>query len=137
MLSNNHPDYNNKANELERFVVAHKEVYAGIIKELQDGNKRTHWMWFVFPQLAGLGNSPMAKRFALSSLADAGSRRDVNTLFSGKTRCTQNDIAGFCKYLYRGPCKHRGKPCGVPIEVMRHAPYRRLIMDSFGKVLFG
>lgn len=57
--------------DLQRFVDAQAPVYAAALAELQAGLKRSHWMWFVFPQLAGLGSSAMAQRYAISSLAEA------------------------------------------------------------------
>lgn len=59
------------AEGLERFVTAQAPVWTTVRAELAAGHKRTHWMWFVFPQVAGLGNSPMAVRYALASLAEA------------------------------------------------------------------
>jgi uncharacterized protein (DUF1810 family) len=56
---------------LQRFVDAQAQTYDQALAELRDGEKRTHWMWFVFPQLAGLGRSGMAQRFAISGLAEA------------------------------------------------------------------
>lgn len=57
--------------DLERFVVAQAPVYARVLDELRQGRKQSHWMWFVFPQLAGLGSSPMAQRYAIKSAAEA------------------------------------------------------------------
>ena len=57
--------------DLERFVAAQAPVYARVLSELKSGRKTTHWMWFVFPQIAGLGASPMAIRYAIGSLAEA------------------------------------------------------------------
>jgi uncharacterized protein (DUF1810 family) len=57
--------------DLQRFVDAQAHTYAQALQELRDGEKRTHWMWFVFPQLAGLGRSGMAQRFAISGLEEA------------------------------------------------------------------
>ena len=58
--------------DLERFVRAQDGgVYEQALRELRDGAKRSHWMWFVFPQVAGLGRSPMAQRYAISGLAEA------------------------------------------------------------------
>ena len=57
--------------DLDRFVIAQAGVYDHALDELRDGRKRTHWMWFVFPQIAGLGHSPMAQRFAIRSAAEA------------------------------------------------------------------
>ena len=56
---------------LEHFVIAQDPVFDRAISELRAGRKKTHWMWFIFPQLAGLGRSPTAQRFGLSSLGKA------------------------------------------------------------------
>lgn len=56
---------------LQRFVDAQSAVYGEVTSELRDGRKRTHWMWFVFPQLTGLGRTVTAERFGISSLAEA------------------------------------------------------------------
>ena len=56
---------------LGRFTEAQDRVLAAVRAELRLGRKRTHWMWFVFPQLAGLGSSPMAQLYALSGIAEA------------------------------------------------------------------
>jgi uncharacterized protein (DUF1810 family) len=56
---------------LQRFVDAQAQTYDQALAELRSGEKRTHWMWFVFPQIAGLGRSGMAQRFAISGLEEA------------------------------------------------------------------
>jgi len=56
---------------LQRFVEAQAPVIDRVRAELSEGRKRSHWMWFIFPQIAGLGSSPMARRYAISSLAEA------------------------------------------------------------------
>ena len=58
---------------LDRFVAAqdHAGTYDAAIEELRAGRKRSHWMWFVFPQIAGLGQSPTSRQFAISSLDEA------------------------------------------------------------------
>jgi uncharacterized protein (DUF1810 family) len=53
--------------DLQRFVDAQRDVYATALAELRAGHKRTHWMWFIFPQIAGLGHSEMARRYAIRS----------------------------------------------------------------------
>ena len=55
----------------QRFVDAQSQTYQQALAELRGGHKRTHWMWFVFPQVAGLGRSGMAQRFALPGAAEA------------------------------------------------------------------
>jgi uncharacterized protein (DUF1810 family) len=57
--------------ELSRFIHAQDPAYDAAVRELRAGRKSTHWMWFVFPQLEGLGTSPMARRYAIRSLAEA------------------------------------------------------------------
>ena len=57
--------------DLRRFVDAQAHTYDQALAELRAGEKRTHWMWFVFPQIAGLGHSGMAQRFAISGLEEA------------------------------------------------------------------
>jgi uncharacterized protein (DUF1810 family) len=57
--------------ELERFVEAQEDVHERALAEIRAGRKQTHWMWFVFPQVRGLGSSPMALRYAIGSLDEA------------------------------------------------------------------
>lgn len=57
--------------DLLRFVNAQSDVHDKVAKELTEGRKQTHWMWFVFPQLAGLGHSSMAQRYAILDLDQA------------------------------------------------------------------
>lgn len=56
---------------LGRFLAAQEGVYAQALAELHRGRKESHWMWFIFPQAAGLGASPMAQRYAIKSRAEA------------------------------------------------------------------
>jgi uncharacterized protein (DUF1810 family) len=58
---------------LQRFVDAQDDdgTYESALRELRDGRKRSHWMWFIFPQIAGLGQSPTSRRYAISSLEEA------------------------------------------------------------------
>jgi len=57
--------------DLQRFVTAQEPVFDTVLRELRAGRKRTHWMWFIFPQLRGLGRSSMAEYYGISSLAEA------------------------------------------------------------------
>ena len=57
--------------DLKRFVDAQAPVYQRVVAELSRGRKQSHWMWFIFPQLAGLGRSEMARRFAIASREEA------------------------------------------------------------------
>jgi uncharacterized protein (DUF1810 family) len=57
--------------DLQRFLDAQAPIYAQVVAELRHGQKQSHWMWFIFPQLAGLGHSAMAQRFAIASREEA------------------------------------------------------------------
>lgn len=57
--------------DLSRFVAAQQDVYADALAEIHRGRKRSHWIWFVFPQIAGLGESAMSRRYAIGSLDEA------------------------------------------------------------------
>ena len=57
--------------DLRRFVRAQEGNYEQALAEIKGGRKRTHWMWFVFPQIDGLGFSPMAKKYAIKSIDEA------------------------------------------------------------------
>lgn len=59
------------AHDLDRFVRAQEGTIAAALAELRAGRKRTHWMWFVFPQLRGLGHSQTAQHYGIASLAEA------------------------------------------------------------------
>jgi uncharacterized protein (DUF1810 family) len=56
---------------LERFTAAQNPIWPRVVEELTEGAKRSHWMWFVFPQIEGLGQSPMSFRYAIASLDEA------------------------------------------------------------------
>jgi len=74
--------------DLQRFVDAQAAVYDTVLAELRAGAKRSHWIWFIFPQLAGLGRSPTAARFAISSLAEAQAYLDHDILGPRLRQCT-------------------------------------------------
>jgi uncharacterized protein (DUF1810 family) len=57
--------------DLDRFVQAQRDSYDRALSEIRAGWKRTHWMWFIFPQLEGLGSSPTARKYAIKSLDEA------------------------------------------------------------------
>ncbi len=57
--------------DLQRFVSAQQDTYAGALAELRRGRKTSHWMWFVLPQVEGLGRSPTARRYAVTGLEEA------------------------------------------------------------------
>lgn len=75
--------------DLQRFVDAQNTVFDQVLAELQAGRKHTHWMWFIFPQIRGLGASPMANRFAISSIAEARAYLEHPILGPRLRECTR------------------------------------------------
>ena len=90
---------------LERFVRAQAGIYEQVCAELRAGSKSTHWMWFIFPQIAGLGMSEMSVRFAIASLDEAraylehallGVRlRECTGIVNGLTHKTAEEVFGY------------------------------------------
>jgi uncharacterized protein (DUF1810 family) len=74
--------------DLRRFVDAQAAGYQQVIAELSRGQKRTHWMWFIFPQIAGLGFSAKAQRFAIGSRAEAVAYLEHDLLGPRLVECT-------------------------------------------------
>lgn len=79
---------------LQRFVAAQESVFEQVCAELRAGRKRSHWMWFIFPQLRGLGHSPTALHFAISSMQEAQAYLQHPVLGPRLCQCTAlvNDI---------------------------------------------
>ncbi len=75
--------------DLQRFVDAQDRVYDSVLEELRNGRKRSHWIWFVFPQLQGLGHSPTAIRYGITSLAEAKAYLDHEVLGPRLRECTR------------------------------------------------
>ena len=90
--------------DLRRFVDAQTRVIDDVLAELRDGRKRTHWMWFVFPQIIGLGSSATARHYAIGSIAEAraylahevlGPRLvECTSLVNAVPRCSIEQILG-------------------------------------------
>jgi uncharacterized protein (DUF1810 family) len=74
--------------DLQRFVEAQTGVHEQVCAELRAGKKRSHWMWFVFPQIRGLGSSPMAARFAISGVEEARAYLEHAVLGKRLRECT-------------------------------------------------
>jgi uncharacterized protein (DUF1810 family) len=85
LLSSDHAD----PFDLRRFVDAQNRVYATVLEELRTGRKRSHWIWFVFPQLQGLGRSPTAIRYGITSLAEAKAYLDHDVLGPRLRECAR------------------------------------------------
>jgi uncharacterized protein (DUF1810 family) len=100
--------------DLGRYISAQEPVYARVCAELAGGSKRSHWMWFIFPQLRGLGSSPTAQHFGIGSLEEAraylahpvlGERlRECTRLVNGVAGRTAEAIFGHPDYLKFRSC---------------------------------
>jgi len=100
--------------ELERFVTAQGFVYATALAELKAGEKRTHWMWFVFPQLRALGRSPRAQLYGIGSLDEARAYLDHPLLGPRLVECTQAVLdcpAGSLHEIFGSPDDLKFKSC--------------------------
>ena len=75
--------------DLQRFVDAQSHCFTQVCRELSEGHKQSHWMWFIFPQLRGLGHSAMANRYAISSRNEAEAYLKNPILGSRLRHCTQ------------------------------------------------
>jgi len=99
---------------IDRFVDAQEPVYEFVLEELKAGEKLSHWMWFVFPQIRGLGGSPMAEKFAISSLEEAKAFSEHPVLGPRLEECTRlvlavegksaEEIFGYPDYLKFRSC---------------------------------
>jgi uncharacterized protein (DUF1810 family) len=81
---------------LKRFIDAQHPIYGQVRDELQGGQKESHWMWFIFPQLKGLGTSPTAQKYAITGIDEAKAYLDHPLLGFRLRECTQlvNAVAG-------------------------------------------
>jgi uncharacterized protein (DUF1810 family) len=92
--------------DLVRFVEAQDSVRSQVVKELTAGHKQTHWIWFVFPQLAGLGHSAMAERYAIGDL-DQAKRYLADPILGDRLR---QDIRLVLRQLGRSALQILGSP---------------------------
>lgn len=124
---------------LDRFVQAQAPVLAQVRLELREGRKRTHWMWFVFPQLSGLGHSPTARRYAIGSLAEARAYLEHPVLGPGLAECTElvNKVEGRSIHeVFGSPddLKFRSSMTLFAAARPDHAVFREALDRHFGGV---
>ena len=96
--------------DLDRFVAAQEGVYAQALDELKHGRKQSHWMWFVFPQVAGLGTSPTARFYAIDSADEARAYLDHPLLGARLRECADALLA------------HRGRSAAAmlgPVDALK------------------
>src|SRR5579859_4766799 len=86
--------------DLDRFVTAQASVIAEVRAELKAGRKKSHWMWFIFPQLRGLGHSAMSRHYGIESLAEARAYLAHPLLGPRLRECTMLAIAHAASTAY-------------------------------------
>ncbi|BDI33890.1 hypothetical protein CCAX7_59410 [Capsulimonas corticalis] len=86
-------DENEDPFNLGRFTVAQESVYDDALSELKQGRKRTHWMWYIFPQIAGLGYSATSKQYAIHGLEEARAYLDHPELGENLRECAEAVLA--------------------------------------------
>jgi uncharacterized protein (DUF1810 family) len=104
----------NTPHNLDRFTKAQEPVYSNVLSELKNGRKDTHWMWFIFPQIEGLGHSETARFYAIKSLDEAQQYLNHPVLGARLTECSEivlgvedhsiEDIFGFPDHLKFRSC---------------------------------
>jgi uncharacterized protein (DUF1810 family) len=124
---------------LERFEIAQSDSYEVAVSELRAGRKLGHWMWFIFPQIAGLGTSPTSKTYAISSLEEAKAYLAHPVLGSRLVECARilTQLRGRTAREIFG-CTDAQKLCSSMTLFASAAPDNRLFQDVldqyFGRV---
>ena len=123
--------------DLERVVAAQRGVYEGALAEIRDGDKQSHWMWFVFPQLAGLGHSAMAQRYAIGSPDEARAYLAHAVLGARLVECANAAIAvprASANDIFGPPDDMKLRSCATLFAHVSPSgsPFHRLLDRFFG-----
>lgn len=123
---------------LERFIKAQKEDYAMALKEIKNGRKRNHWMWYIFPQLKGLGTSAMAQYYGLENLEEAKEyynnnylRKNLLEITKALLSITNKDI----DYILGTPDNLKLASCMTLFEIA--APHEKIFSQILDKYYNG
>jgi uncharacterized protein (DUF1810 family) len=125
--------------DLARFVEAQAAVFGQVRHELRSGRKRTHWMWYIFPQLCGLGHSAMAQRYGLRGADEAAAYLAHPLLGARLIECTQlvNQIAARpIEQIFSAPDNLKFRSCMTLFAFLEDAPpaFREALAKYFGAV---
>ena len=107
--------------DLRRFVDAQRPVIDAVRRELADGRKRTHWMWFIFPQFAGLGASPTSRRYAIGSIDEARAYLAHPVLCPRLVECVElvNEVEGRTAFeIFGSPDDMKLRSCLTLFELV-------------------
>jgi uncharacterized protein (DUF1810 family) len=111
--------------DLQRFVVAQAPAFDAALKELRSGRKQTHWMWFVFPQMRGLGHSSLAEFYGIASLDEARTYLAHELLGMRLVQCTETVLHTQASSLYAifgSPDDMKFKSCMTLFSVAADEP---------------
>src|SRR4029077_20694438 len=133
---------------LQRFVDAQQHVIASVIAELRHGRKRSHWMWFIFPQLKGLGHTAQSKFFGITSLQEAAAYLQHPVLGPRLNECTQlvnaveghsaEDIFGEIDAMkFRSSMTLFAKATPAKAAPAKAAPENQIFIDALEKYFAG
>lgn len=135
MKDSQHPIGAGDPFNLERFVQAQAAVYPSVLRELQNGRKTTHWMWFIFPQLRGLGYSSTSKRFAITGREEAQQYLNHPVLGTRLVECARTvlDHAGRSALaIFGSPDDVKLRSCMTLFETVPDAdPVFAQVLDQF------
>lgn len=125
--------------DLARFVEAQAAVFAQVRRELQAGRKHSHWMWFVFPQLRGLGASPLAQRYGLSGRGEARAYLQHPVLGARLIECTElvnRAAAASIGEIFAAPDDLKFRSCMTLFAALPAAPpvFARALELYFGAI---
>lgn len=123
----------------EHFITAQDPIYADVLAELRTGEKATHWMWFIFPQLRALGRSPTALRFGIANLDEARAYLLHPLLGVRLIECTEivNAVSGLTAHeIFASPddMKFRSSMTLFAHAADDPAPFRRALQKYYGGV---
>jgi uncharacterized protein (DUF1810 family) len=123
---------------LQRFVTAQQPLYEKACGELRNGQKRSHWMWFIFPQIQGLGQSEMSRRYAISSVEEAVAYLKHPILGARLRECTKLVLATEGRSIHQvlgSPDDLKFHSCMTLFS--RAAPDEPLFRDALAKFFGG
>ena len=123
--------------DLQRFVDAQDRDYATVLRELRAGRKRSHWIWYVFPQIRGLGASAMSRKYAISSKDEARAYSEHPILGPRLRECTQRvlDVEGrTAEQIFPYPDDLKFRSCMTLFERSAADPavFRAALLKYFG-----
>ena len=120
--------------DLTRFVEAQAADYSRALSELRAGAKRSHWMWYVFPQIDGLGQSPMSRRYSIKSAAEAKAYLDHPTLGARLRECfavVYGTAGRSAREIFGSPDDLKLRSCATLFESESDDPIFEQVLEKY------